>query len=123
MVRVSRYTESSNVPIPIHIVTNRIDTVITLTGPMSSIDVPGNRIRHIDIPDHHLYGIRIVSDDVEYRYDQCKRLRHVDNIIIFDGFLLSPYPCIPGYTYRPIVNRGDTVTESGLSYLYPPSCI
>lgn len=122
MVRISRVTEASIAPLFIRVVTNRVSRVLTLPGPMNSVEIPGDRILQLDIPEHSLYGIRIVIDDQEYRLEQIGDIRQfprVDAIIIFDGFLYGNYGIVPGYTYRPQLFRDGKLIESGKSFIYP----
>jgi hypothetical protein len=92
---------------------------------MNSIEIPGDRITQLEIPQAFLYGIRIVVDDEEYRLSQIReihRFPRVDAIIIFDGFIYGgqgPYAVLPGYTYRPQFVYGGELVESGKSYIYP----
>jgi hypothetical protein len=125
MVQISRYTEASIAPIFIEIETNRARRVLNLPGPISSVEIPGDRIFRLVISEGQLYGIRIVADDIEYRLDEIDRIsdiQNVDAIIIFDGFLYARGG-LPGYTYRPQYVARGTLVESGKSFVYPGTCI
>lgn len=126
MVRISRATEGSIAPLPIRIVTNRVSRVLNIPGPFNSIEIPGNRVYQLDIPNGYMYGVRIVTDGGEYRLDQVRDLRSLYNvsaILIFDnyggnyGYGLPPI--LPGYTYRPQFIRNGEFVESGKSFIYP----
>lgn len=126
MVRISRVTQASIAPLPIRITTDRVSRVLDIPGPMYSIEIPGDRIIQLDIPQAYLYGIRIVSDDQEYRLNQmcdAYRFPKVDAIIIFDGFIYGSYPVVPGYTFRPQFIRDGELAESGKSFIYPGQII
>ena len=131
MVRISRATQASIAPLPIRIVTNRVARVLNIPGPMNSVEIPGDRIIELEIPNAYMYGIRIVSNDIEYRLSEIRdirALRNVDAILIFDGFLYGQQGIpgygygqgiLPGYTYRPQFVRGGELVESGKSFIYP----
>lgn len=140
MVRISRATEASNAPIPIRIVTDRAERQFSMPGPYNSIEIPGCRIRHLNIGTPQLYGIRIVADGEEYRLSDIDNIRDLDNvdaILIYDGFVYgagypygpysAPYSggliAIPGYTYRPQMIRGGEFVQSGKSFIYPGQVI
>lgn len=121
MVIISRVTEASNVPVTLLVTTNRVSRYITVPGPMSSIEIPGNRLFGLEISTPQLYGIRVVANDVEYRLseiDNLSSLWDVQAILIYDGFVYVPGG-YPGYTIRPQHVVRDRLLETGQSFLYP----
>lgn len=122
MVRITRNTPASVAPIPISIATNVVTQTFQIPGPMNTIDIPGDKVFNLVIPNPQLYGIRVVKDDEEFTLNEIGRIREyecIDAIIIFDGFLIGPGG-LPGYTYRPFVVQGNKLYQSGKSFLYPP---
>lgn len=127
MIRISRHTDASTAPIPMRIETNRRTVELFIPGPYYSIEIPGDRIRFLEIGNAGLYGIRIVSDGDEYRLDEIDRIRDLDNvtaIIIFDGFLygnatIGPVPPFGG-PFNPIVGpNGIGVPPLGAPFIGP----
>lgn len=125
MITISRVTEASNTPLQIWIRTDEREATLSIPGPMMMVKVPGHRILNIAFDQPQLYGIRIVTTDREYRLDEISSLRHLGHVIsvnIFDGFLIRSAPIFPGWSFVPSYLMGNTLVESGNTYIYPAIC-
>lgn len=121
MITISRVTEASTVPVTIFIATNRVRRYLALPGPMSSVEIPGDILLDLQIANPELWGIRVVSDDIEYRLSEIgdfRSLRRVQAILIYDGFIVLPGG-YPGFTVRPQHIVRNRLLETGESILYP----
>jgi len=120
MVRFTRYTDASNVPIPISAVTDRGQFQFELIDVFSTIDIPGCKLLDLRIPTADMYSVKVIHGCEESRYEDCHewKCRKVDSVVVTDGFrYLNGTECTR-CVRRPLYARcNGHVNESGFSIL------
>jgi hypothetical protein len=79
MVKISLFLTAFNASVPITIETDRVRWSFVLTGPISTVNVPGNRVRALEIGGVEFLNVNVVADGVDW---------NLWDIVDFNDFLV-----------------------------------